>query len=138
MGALERALAEEDAVVRDDRDRVALDVGEAADERLAVERLELVEPAPVDEAGDDLADVDRASRVGRDGRVQAASLGVRLAADGGRLGIAPVPRRIGRLAVDVGDDRSADREGLLVVGGKVIDDARDPGVDLAPAEVLGA
>ena len=60
MGALERRRAEQDAVVGDDPDRIALDVGEAGDERLPVARLEVVEAAAVDEAGDDLADLDRA------------------------------------------------------------------------------
>src|SRR6185295_1422025 len=55
--ALERALGEEDAVVREDRDREALDVREAGDERLAVERLELVEAAAVHDPRDHLADV---------------------------------------------------------------------------------
>ena len=55
--ALERALAEQDAVVGEDADRVAVDVREAADQRRAVERLELVELGAVDEARDDLAHV---------------------------------------------------------------------------------
>ena len=45
VGALQRRLREEDAVVGEDADRVAVDVGEAADQRVAVERLELVEHA---------------------------------------------------------------------------------------------
>jgi len=54
VGTLLGALGEEDAVVGEDADRVALDVRPAADERLAVERLELVEPAAVDDARDHL------------------------------------------------------------------------------------
>ena len=71
VGALERRLAEQDPVVGEDRDRVALDVGEAGDQRLAVERLELVEPRAVDEPGDDLADRDRPARIERDRAVEA-------------------------------------------------------------------
>ena len=41
--ALQRALGEQDAVVGQDPDRVAVDVGEAGDERRAVELLELVQ-----------------------------------------------------------------------------------------------
>src|SRR4028118_1385142 len=44
------------AVVGHDADRVALDVREPADQRRAVELLELAEPAAVDEPRDDLAD----------------------------------------------------------------------------------
>src|SRR4029079_8397193 len=58
VGALLRRLGEQDAVRGEDPDREALDPAEAADERLAVERLELVEAAAVDEPGDDLANVD--------------------------------------------------------------------------------
>ena len=43
--ALLRGLREQDAVVGDDADRVAVDVGEAADQRRAVKLLELVELA---------------------------------------------------------------------------------------------
>ena len=49
--ALERRLAEQDPVVGEDRDRVAGEVGEAGDQRLAVERLELVEAASRRRAG---------------------------------------------------------------------------------------
>src|SRR3712207_8547303 len=52
--ALLRRLGEEDAVVREDADREALDPREAADERLAVELLELVEAAAVDDARDQI------------------------------------------------------------------------------------
>ena len=57
--ALERRLAEQHAVVRDDPDRIAVDVREAGDESRAVLALELVELAPVDQAGDHLAHVVR-------------------------------------------------------------------------------
>ena len=43
--ALRRRLAEENPVVGEDRHRVALDPGEAADQGLGVQLLELVEPA---------------------------------------------------------------------------------------------
>ena len=65
VGALERRLAEEDAVVGDDADLVAPDPREPADQRLAVELLELVEPAGVDDPADHLAHVVRRAGVGR-------------------------------------------------------------------------
>jgi hypothetical protein len=46
MRALERGLGEKDAVVGDDADRIAVNVREAGDQRLAVARLELVEFRP--------------------------------------------------------------------------------------------
>ena len=56
-------------------DRVALDPREAADERLAVERLELVEAGAVDEARDQLARVDLLAEVGRDQAVELGRVG---------------------------------------------------------------
>ena len=83
--ALDRRLGEEHAVVGDDADRVAVDVGGAGDERLAVLLLELQEPAAVDEAGDDLAHVVEPARVGRDDGVEVGGV------DRGRLGSATLP-----------------------------------------------
>src|SRR5690606_31643922 len=70
--ALERALRKQDAVVGHDADRVAVQVGEAGDQGLAVARLELVELAAVDHARDHLAHVERAPRVLRHDAVQLA------------------------------------------------------------------
>jgi hypothetical protein len=47
VGALLRRFPEQNPVVRDDADRVSVDVREARDERDAVSRLEFVEPAAV-------------------------------------------------------------------------------------------
>src|SRR5919112_1004967 len=60
---LERRRAEEDSIVRDDPDRPTVDVGEAGHERLAIARLEVVEPGPVDQAGDQLPNLDGPARV---------------------------------------------------------------------------
>src|SRR5947208_2779771 len=56
--ALVGALREQDAVVGDDAHRHALDPREAAHQRRAVARLELLEFRAVDDAGDDLAHVE--------------------------------------------------------------------------------
>src|SRR6516225_4507326 len=53
MCAFQRALAEQDAVVGDDTDRVAPDMGKAADQRLAVELFELIEFRTVDQTRDE-------------------------------------------------------------------------------------
>ena len=49
---------------------IAHDPGEAADERLAVELLEFLEAAAVDDPGDDLAHVERLPQVRRDDAVE--------------------------------------------------------------------
>ena len=71
VGALERRLAEQHAVVGQDADRVAVEMREAGDERLAVAGLELVEFGAVDKSGDDLVDVVALAQVGADRAVDA-------------------------------------------------------------------
>src|SRR5512139_528504 len=78
VGALEAGLAEEDAVVRDDPHRVAPDPREATDQRVAVQRLDLVDAGPVDDARDDLAHVVRGPGVGRHHVVEALGVFDRL------------------------------------------------------------
>ena len=85
MRALDRAFAEQDAVVGEDRDRHAPDVREAADQRGAVERLELVELAAVDDAGDDLVHVIGRADVLGDDAVQFFRVEVRRARFAQRL-----------------------------------------------------
>ena len=54
-----------------------------------------------------------------------------------RLGLAAIPGRRRRLAVEIRDDRAAEREGVLVVERLVVGDARLAGVDLGAAQLLG-
>src|SRR6185312_11177800 len=65
MRSLQRAFAEENSVVGDDADRIAPDMGEAADQGLPVELLELVELRAVDQPRDDVAHVERLAPVDR-------------------------------------------------------------------------
>ena len=55
MGRFKRAFREEDTIVRDDANRVAVNSRESADNRLAVVGLELIELAVVDDAGQNLS-----------------------------------------------------------------------------------
>src|SRR5205807_1891116 len=64
VGPLQRRFGEEDSVVGEDTYRVAHPAGEPADQRGAVERLELMEPAAVHQAGDDLPHLERMATVG--------------------------------------------------------------------------
>ncbi len=128
--ALLRRLGEEHALVRQDRDRVPLDPREAADERLAVERLELGEARAVDDPRDHLARVELVPVVLRD---QAVELG---RVERGRLGRCDLPRR-GRLVAEVADDLADERERVLVVDRVVVGDARLPRVHVGAAELLG-
>ena len=108
-----------------------MDVSEAADQGRAVQRLEFVQFAAVDEARHDLAHVIGLAIVGRH---HAAKL-VRVMEGIGGL----AERHFGRLdTVQVGDDAPGDAKRVGVVLGPVIGDARDAGVDLGAAQVLGA
>ena len=131
MRALERRLAEQDAVVGDDPDRVATDAPEAGDEGLAVALLELVELAGVHEAGDHLAHVVRLARIGRHDAVEALRRDRRLP----RLG--DLPGRLRLAPGQVPNDRAADGERVLVVEGEVVGHARPGRVQLGSAQLLG-
>ena len=129
--ALLRRLAEQDAVVGDDAHRVAVELGEAAHQRRAVARLELVEARAIDHAGDDLAHVEGLAGVAGDDAVDLFRVVQRL--------LALAERHVDRLrAVEVGDDAARDVERVGVVLGQVVGDAREPGVNIAAAQVLGA
>ena len=128
--ALERGLAEQDPVVGQDPDRVAVDVGEAGDERRAVELLELVEARAVHEPRDQLVRVVGLADVGGDDAVDA--VGVVL----GRLGRPALPRRL-RFGAQRRDDAAHDRQRVLVVVGQVVGDAARARVQVAAAELLG-
>ena len=130
VGALQRRLGEEDAVVGDDGNGHAVHVGEPADEGVAVERLELVEQRAVDDACDHLAHVVGLAGVARDHAqqlrcVERRRLGV--AVDGGR----------GSRPVEVADDLAGDAQRMLVVVGVVVGNAGDAGVHVGAAQLLG-
>src|SRR3546814_19992443 len=65
MRALQRGFREEDAVVGEDANRIAVEVREAADQCRSEKLLELVERAAVHQPGDDLAHLIGLARIGR-------------------------------------------------------------------------
>src|SRR4051794_36146881 len=145
MRAFDRALAEQHAVVGEDRDRDAPDVGEAADEGRAVKRLELVELAAVDDAGDHLMHVVRRANVLRDDAVELFgvvrrwpwfpelnSVRVERSRDTS-LDYARDERRW-----EGADDVADNGQRVLVIFGEMIDDAGFARVQVAAAQFLGA
>ena len=100
------------------------------DQRLAVARLEFVELRAVDDARDDLADVERDARVARHDAVEVVGRVERFA----RLA-----RRERQMlaAVEVRDDVARDRERMRVVLGEMIGDAGDRRVHVGAAERFG-
>ena len=123
---------EQDAVVGDDAHRHALDVREAADQRGAVARLELVELGAVDDARDDLAHVVGLARVGRDHAVQLAWRRTSAAAARAAAPAASLPR------LSVATACARQRQRMHVVLRQVVGHARQARVHVAAAQVLGA
>ena len=117
------------ARVGEHADRVAVDARPAGDERGAVQRLVLVEPAAVDDAGEHLARVERLAQVGR--REVEQPVGVEQRRVGGARGpgaaLAPV---------EVAHDLAADPDRVELVDGEVVGAARGAGVHRGAAERL--
>ena len=126
------ALGEQHTVVREDPDWVPLDPGPAADERLTVEGLELVEPRSVDDARDQLARIELRPMVVGDDAVEIRRV------DCGWLGRQDGPRRVGPSGVRVRDDASRDRQRVLVTCREVVGHSRSPRMHIRTAELLGA
>ena len=116
--------------VREDPDWEALDPRKAADEGGAVERLELVKAAPVDDPCDELERVELVPEVLRDEPVQVGRIG------DGRLRRCQLPRQRRRVA-EVSDDLPREGERVLVGGRVVVGDTRATRVDVGAAELLG-
>ncbi|KAH6605589.1 hypothetical protein Trco_004742 [Trichoderma cornu-damae] len=129
VGALDGGRGEEDAVVGDDADPVAVDGGEARDEGGAKVALELGKVGAVDDAGDDLADGHGLAQVGGGDAEQLVGVVERLG-EGGRRG----PGR----PAEVGDAAAGEGDGVGVVDGEVVGDAGHGRVHPAAAQVLVA
>ena len=102
---------------------------ETGDQRRPVERLELGEPAAVDQPGDDLADVVGRARVRRHDLVDRLGRVLRL------LGRVDVPRT-GLPRAESADDLPDDLQRVGVVVGEVVGHPADPAVQVAAAQFL--
>ena len=108
---------------------IAVDGGPSGDQAGAVQGLELVEPGAVDHPGQDLAGVERDLGVGR--------------RDAQEL-VRVVDRVVGRLArprsvlapVEPAHDLAPEPDGVDLVGGQVVGQARHPGVHRGAAQLL--
>ncbi len=132
MGRLQGRGRKQDAVVGDDADGDAVDMGEHADDGFAVQPFEFVEPRAVDDPCDDLAHVIGHARVGGDDTVD--FLGVV-----GRVDRIAQGQTVGHPvgAVKVRDRGAGDVQGVDVVFGVMVGDARFAAMHVGPAQVLG-
>ncbi len=130
MRAFQRTLGKQNAVVRQDSDRDAVDVGKAADQRGAVKRLEFVKPCAIDKARDEFAHVIRLARALRNDAVQFVRIeSARRAAARVRLHAA---RKIGNPQTRHRTARECQRMGVIL--GIVIGDSGAAAVHVCAAE----
>lgn len=132
VGALYGGGGEEDAIIGDDADFLAVDGGEARDEGGAEVALELCKLGAIDDAGDDFTDGHGLAQVGGGDAEELVGVVERLSETlcGGDRG--------GRLLgpVEVGDAAAGEGDCVGVVDGEVVGDARDGRMHLAAAEIL--
>ena len=129
MRALLRRFREQDAVIGDDADRIAVEVSESGDQCGAIELLELVEFAAIDETGDHLARIIGPAQVGGHHAIQLGRVVERLT----RL-----PHRQVRLLhpVQIADDLARDGQRMRVVLGVMVGHAGNPGMHVGTAQIL--
>ncbi len=129
--ALDRTVRKQDAVVRKNAYRHAVQMRKAAHQRGAEAGLELVELGTIHDAGDDLADVEGLARIGGNAAVQLAGRIQRLARR------TQIHRRaLGR--AQARDDAASDVERMRIVARQMVGHARQPGVNVAAAQIFGA
>ena len=115
-------------MVGQDADRIAVQVRPAGHQRRAVERFELVEFRAVDDAGDDVARIERDAQIGGHDADQFVGVEQRL---GDRAG-----RRSLLAPVQPGHDATADADRVELVEREVVSESRSAGVHLGTAEGL--
>ena len=128
--AFECRFREQNAVAGDDPDELPFDARVAAHQRLAVARPEFVELAGVDDARNDLANVEGRASALRHDTVELGRI-----VDGGTAGVA----RGGRsAAVEVGHDAAHARQCVVIVIGEVVGDAGHACMHIGAAEIFSA
>ena len=130
LGGLLRLFAEQHAArVGEHANGVAVDLRPAGDEAGAVQRLELVEVAAVDDAGEDVARVEGGAQVLGDDAEQL----VRGEPRRHHLGAGRAP---GLAPAEPADDAAGESRGVLLVAGEVVGQTRDARVHVGAAERL--
>ncbi len=130
--ALERRFGEQDAVVGDDADRMAVHMREAGNQGVAVTWLEFIQARTVDDARDHLAHVVGLAGVAGNHAVKFLRVEQRRLAGLQRnacIRLAPV---------QVGDDRTHPCQRLQVVVGHVVGNTGDARMHVGTAEFFGA
>src|ERR1700682_4510365 len=126
MRAFNATFAEQNAIVGDNANRIPQDVRKPGHKRRTVAGFEFIKLTAVDNARDDLANVDLPSQVRRHDAVQLNGVVTWLA------GWQYVPRGV-LGGWHIGEDAASDRQRVEVIFGKVIGDTRNARVDIGTA-----
>src|ERR1700736_940128 len=129
MRPLQRAVAEQDAIIGKNPDLISVESRKAANQRLAVTWLVFVETAAVRQARDNLAHVKLHARVLWNDPVKLRRI------EGGRLRRNVVDRRLGD-AVEASDDVASNGKRMHFGAGKIIAGAGHAGVHVRAAQFL--
>ena len=130
MRAFLRRFGEQDAVVGDEANRIAVQPGETGDQRGPVAGFEFVEAGAVHQPGDDFAHVVGLAGVGRQDAVHLFGVVGRF--------LRRVQIEVYRLAaVEIGDDAPGDEQGVGVVFGQMVRHPGNAGVHVAAAQFFG-
>ena len=130
MRALLGLLGEQDPVVGEDPHGVAAQLGPAADQRAAVQRLELLEARTVDDPREDLTHLERGPHVGAGDAEELLGVVDR------RVGYGAHRRRAALAPPEVRDDVAALTDRVELVDGEVVREAAGAGVHVGAAELL--
>lgn len=130
--AFQRGFREEDTVVRDDANGVAVDLCEPRDERRPVVGLELGEHGAVYQAGDDFVDGDLPAEIRAHDAGEVFGV-VQRFREGGSRGRG---ERLAAVPIQIRDAAAGEDEGMRVVDGEVVRHTRDFAVETTAAEVL--
>ncbi len=131
MRAFLRAFREENTIIGNDADRHAVNTGKAGDERRAVKRLEFIKARTIHQTGDHLANVILLLEISRNDSLKLGRIEQRFV----RLGKRDVD---GLRAVEIADNATSRFKRVMIIKRVVIGDAREPGMNISPAQILGA
>src|SRR6185436_539459 len=130
VGRLQCGFVEQDPVVAENSDRIAPDMRKTTDDGGAIELLELVELAAIDDACDQLAHIVGNTRIRRNHPINFLGR-IKWRAWLTQGHTRPLD------AIEIGDDAARDAEGMAVVQSIVIGDTRHARMDIGTAQLLG-
>ena len=131
MRALDRAFGEQHAIIGEDRHRYAPDMREAANQSGAIERLELMKLAAIDDARDHLAHIIGRAHILRDDAIKLLRIELR------RPRVAQIDVRL-QVRLERGNNIAQDAQRMVVIFRDMIHHAGPAAMEVAAAQILRA